>query len=219
MVRTIMEGDMQGVPESGVNSVPVRGASLVETVNMPEAGLEPTISLQGQSSAARFDFRVLQALRRVIRAVDLHSRKLSVAYRITALQLRCLLAVEEHGFLTPSAIARHVHVSPSSVIGILDRLEAKGFVRRQRGVKDRRLVHVSLTDSGRALVEIVPSPLQDTLVHGLRDLPVAEQEVIVESLERIVELMEARNVVAEPNLTTGPTDSTISKAEAVEPQL
>ena len=77
-----------------------------------------------QAPTTRYDLRVLQALRRIIRAVDLHSRKLLAQHRITGPQLVCLLAVEENQPVTGSAIARHVHLSPSTVIGILDRLEA-----------------------------------------------------------------------------------------------
>ena len=54
--------------------------------------------------------------------------------------------------MTPSWIAQHVQVSPSTVIGILDRLEAKGLIQRERDREDRRLVQVSLTEPGRGLV-------------------------------------------------------------------
>ena len=106
--------------------------------------------------------------------------------------------------MTTSAIAKHVHLSPSTVIGILDRLEAKNLIARARDHKDRRLVHVSLTKEGKELVATAPSPLQDTLADAMTELPEEEQAIIVESLERIVSMMEVRDIDAAPILETGP---------------
>lgn len=159
---------------------------------------------------ARYDLRVLQSLRQIIRAVDLHSRRLLAQHKITGPQLFALLAVEKHGPLTATAIARHIHLSPSTVIGIVDRLESRGLVERNRDQHDRRLIHISLTEQGRVLAGNAPSPLQDTLTDAMGQLPESELEIIAESLERIVELMEVRHVDAAPILETAslpnPTD-------------
>ncbi len=176
--------------------------------------LAPTAS--DQPPATRFDLRVFQALRRIIRAVDLHSRKLAAQHKITGPQLVCLLSVAEDEPVTPSAIARHVHLSPSTVIGILDRLDAKGLVSRERDLTDRRLVQVSLTEEGNALVASAPSPLQDTLALAMNELPEAECSAIAESLDRIVEMMEVRHIDAAPILETGPIDPTPRDGKIVD---
>ncbi len=179
---------------------------------------EPLTSTSSkQASATRYDLQVLKALRRIIRAVDLHSRKLSAQHNITGPQLVCLLAVEEHESMTGGVIARHVHLSSSTVNGILDRLEAKGLVWRERDLKDRRLVHVSLTEPGKMLVKSAPSPLQDTLREAMNELSEAEQATIGEVLDQIVEMMEVQNIDAAPILEAGPIDLTTEEAKAVEP--
>ena len=159
-------------------------------------------------SSARHDLRVLLALRRIVHAVDLHSRRLQAMHNITAPQLVCLLAIKEHNLLTTGSVARHIHLSPSTVIGILDRLESKGLVQRERDKMDRRLVYVSLTESGKTLAANAPSPLQDRLEEALSKLPDDEQETIAKSLERVVELMETQHHTGTaPVLETGPLDS------------
>jgi len=204
-------------PEGGAaGGPPVTGspAGLSEGVTMQEESAEPLASPSSEpASATRYDLRVLRALRRIIRAVDLHSRKLSTQHKITGPQLVCLLSVEENEPVTPSAIARHVHLSPSTVVGILDRLEAKGLIRRERDLKDRRLVHVSLTEQGKGLVVSAPSPLQDTLAEAMDRLPEAEQATIAESLDRIVEMMEVRHIDAAPILETGPINPMPSRSD------
>jgi DNA-binding MarR family transcriptional regulator len=151
----------------------------------------------------RHEIEILTSLRRIIRAVDIHSRKLKMAHDLTAPQLVCLLTVVESAPLTATELARRVHLSASTLVGILDRLEAKSLIRRVRGAADRRVVHVEATPRGQATASRAPSPLQDGLAAALGRLPRREQVTIAESLERIVDLMEAGDIEAAPILDTG----------------
>lgn len=141
--------------------------------------------------ASSYDLRILRALRRITRSIALHSRQLAAYSNITAPQLVCLRAVAENGPLTATAISREIHVSPSTVVGILDRLEDKGWILRERGREDRRIVFITATEEGMALVRDTPSPLQQKLADSLNELPEIEQATITMSLERIVDLMES----------------------------
>ena len=147
-------------------------------------------------TAQQYDLRILRALRRITRSIALYSRQLAACSNITAPQLVCLRAVIDHGPLTATAISREVHVSASTVVGILDRLEDKGLVRRERGREDRRIVFVSATEQGIALSRETPSPLQKKLADALNALPELEQATITLSLERVVQLMESGAVGA-----------------------
>ncbi|WZB64021.1 MarR family transcriptional regulator [Achromobacter xylosoxidans] len=148
----------------------------------------------------QYDLRILRALRRITRSIALHSRQLSAVSHITAPQLMCLRTVIANGPLTATAISREIHVSPSTVVGILDRLEDKGLIRRER-CEDRRIVFVTATEAGRALAKDAPSPLQKHLADALNALPELEQATITLSLERIVALMEqdGHAAAAEPH--------------------
>ena len=174
-----------------------RSSERVDHAAGPGAGASPHVP-------ARRDLRILEAFRRIIRAIDLHSRKLATDYRITAPQLVALNVIAEGNPLSTSEIARRMHLSPSTVVGILDRLETKEVIVRQRSTKDRRLVLVELTDAGRQLIADAPSPLQGRLTEALATLPDAEQEVIAAALEKVVSLMEVREIDAAPILETGP---------------
>jgi len=156
------------------------------------------------AAAVRYDLRILRALRRIIRGVDLYSKHLAATHRITVPQLVCLLHVANNGPLTATAISREVQLSPSTVVGILDRLEEKGLIVRERSREDRRLVRVSVTPAGAELAQRAPSPLQQSLAHALNELPELEQATIALSLERVVQLMEAPEVDASPILETAP---------------
>lgn len=146
------------------------------------------------ASQLQYDLRILRALRRITRSVALHSRQLSALSNITAPQLVCLRAIIDQGPMTATAISREVHVSASTVVGILDRLEDKGLIRRERGREDRRIVYVTATQEGIDLASHTPSPLQQKLSESLKALPELEQATITMSLERIVDLMESGGV-------------------------
>jgi DNA-binding MarR family transcriptional regulator len=167
-----------------------------------------------QVATTRYDLRVLQALRQIIREVDLHSRQLLRQHKITGPQLVSLLTVAKYEPVTANAIAGHIHLSPSTVIGILDRLETKGLIRRDRDLKDRRLIQVTLTEQGKVLASDGPSPLQDTLAEAMGKLPETELVVIAESLERIVGLMQMQCVDAAPIPETGPIEPVLEDMDA-----
>ncbi|MEX0958444.1 MAG: MarR family transcriptional regulator [Burkholderiales bacterium] len=149
-------------------------------------------------------------MRRIIRSVDLYSKELAATTGMTAPQLVCLLTIVEHRSITATAISREIHLSPSTVVGILDRLEEKGLVKRERGTDDRRVVSVTATEAGDRLASQSPSPLQKTLADELAALPESEQATIARSLERVVNLMEAQHIDAGPILDTGPIDAPVS---------
>ncbi len=147
-----------------------------------------------------FDFRILCSLRRIIRAVDIYSWKLNSKLGLTTPQLLCLKTVVETGEITLSKLTTLVNLSPSTVNGIVDRLEAKNFLIRKRSSGDRRKVFLEVTESGMEVVSRAPSLLQDKLSASLKALSVSEQSIIAESLEHIVELMEVEDIDASPNL-------------------
>lgn len=154
----------------------------------------------------RYDLRILQSLRRVVRSIDIHSRKLSMQHDVTAPQLITLLAIREHGSLTIAELSKEVHLSSSTLVGIIDRLEGKQFVVRKRDTVDRRKILIHATKQGNEFAVQAPSPLQETLAQSLVQLNDLEQSTIALSLERIVELMEANELDAAPILQTGAID-------------
>ncbi len=147
-----------------------------------------------RAGAVGYDVQILESLRKVIRANDVYSGKLKATYDITVPQLISLLAIAESGSLTATDVARRAHLSTSTVIGIIDRLERKGLVQRVRSQRDRRLIDISATQKGAELAAAAPSPLQENLSQALRELPEMERATIARSLQRIVDLMEVHKL-------------------------
>ncbi len=79
------------------------------------------------------------------RVIDLKAIPLG----LTANQWRPLLLIKHKGVDTPAEMARAMGVDTGAVTRTLDRLESKGFLRRERVPEDRRVVKIVPTDSGR----------------------------------------------------------------------
>lgn len=158
--------------------------------------------------------QVMAALRRIIRAIDLHSRALVQRYGLTGPQLVVLKELVDSSPRSVSALAASVNLSQATVTGILDRLERKKMVTRARDSKDKRKVLVSPTLAAEEALSGAPPLLQEHFTAAFADLADWEQTQILSSLQRIVALMEAGGVEAGPILTTGPLDVTPEKTEA-----
>lgn len=147
--------------------------------------------------------QVIAALRRITRAIDLHSRLLLKKSGLTSPQLAALHAVRRLGPVTVGAVAREVHLGHATVTGILTRIEERGLVVRTRGSNDRRSVLVELTDEGHKVLEEAPSPLQDRFRRELSRLHKWERTMILATLQRIAAMMDAEGIEAAPVLVSG----------------
>jgi DNA-binding MarR family transcriptional regulator len=161
---------------------------------------------------------ILRSLRRILRAVDQHGRRLAQQHRLTGPQLICLREIRRQGGVNPGSLARSVSLSPATVTGIIDRLEMRGLVTRERRSRDKRQVLVQLTDAGADLLWRTPPPLQERFVERLEALDDDERASLAAALERVVELMDAADIDAAPLLATGsPTASHAPAAGNDEP--
>lgn len=146
--------------------------------------------------------QIVAAVRRIMRAVDLHSRRLSEEFGLTGPQLATMRECQRLGLVTPSALAKAVHLSNATMSGILTRLEKRGLVERARSRDDRRSFHVRLTPAGRAILERSPSLLQDRFRRELEKIEEWEQHMALAMLQRIASMMDADDLEAAPHLVT-----------------
>ena len=132
---------------------------------------------------------VLTAARRIARAFDIQSRRIDREIGLTIPQYIVLASLGELGEVTSRALAVAADLSPPTVVGILDKLEAKGLIERYRSARDRRIVHARLTATGRAALAAAPSPLGEKFSERYLRLDAAERAALVSALERLGALL------------------------------
>ncbi|NEX16721.1 MAG: MarR family transcriptional regulator [Halochromatium sp.] len=147
---------------------------------------------------------VLVALRRVIRAVGLHSRQLERSHGLTAPQALVLKAIIGLGEASVGTVAKRVSLSQATVTDILNRLESRALVLRARSCEDRRRVMVKATEKAIEIMARSPPLLQESFVKRFQALEDWEQSLLISSLQRITTLMGVEQLDASPVLVAGP---------------
>lgn len=150
---------------------------------------------------------VLTTLRQIMRAIDIHSRNLLRECGITGPQLSLMWVLAEESGLTQGNLASRLSLSSATVTGIVDRLERQGLVERSRNGSDRRQVSISISESGRKVLETAPPLLQESFLSKFGRLPEVERERILASLEAISQMMNADHLNVAPLLSGQPLDS------------
>ena len=140
---------------------------------------------RGQSTSELIRW-VIWYVRRLAQAGDIYSKGLHKKYQVSQPQVSCILALDEYGPMPISRLAKYILVKPSTVTGIIDRLEHKGLVKRERNLVDRRVVTIDLTDAGKVLAAEAPPPIPEEIVDGLKELSPQQVKNIVESLAILV---------------------------------
>ncbi|MBC7172413.1 MAG: MarR family transcriptional regulator, partial [Polyangiaceae bacterium] len=146
---------------------------------------------------------VLIALRRIIRATDQNSKRLSRSSGLTIPQSVLMRAIAAHPGATLKYLTDVVSLSQATVTTIVDRLEERGLVLRRRSTEDRRATNVVLTEAGEALLRESPPPLQQEFRERFAKLADAQQALLVRALDTIATMMDARDLDASPILTLG----------------
>src|SRR3981189_382231 len=100
------------------------------------------------SDAAQRRRRLTAAIKQSLRALSIQlsllNHQVGARADLRDVDLDCLDLIDRHGPLSPSALARHAGLHPATITGILDRLQAGGWVPRERDPSDRRAVVVGV---------------------------------------------------------------------------
>ena len=143
----------------------------------------------------------------------MHSKRLEKESGLTGPQLLVLQQLTTHEELTAGVIAREISLSQPTVTSIIDRLERKGLLKRERNQHDKRKVMLSMTEAGRAAVAKAPALLQDSFVRTFNQLEDWEQTLILSSLQRVSDMMNAAELDAAPLLDSS-NAQVIDKSES-----
>lgn len=100
---------------------------------------------------------------------------------VTLPQFRALVVIASRGPQLMSALARTMSLLPSSATRLVERLERKGLVERNRSVTSRREIELSLTPAGVELVQIVMDTRQREIERVLAEMPADQRRPLLES--------------------------------------
>lgn len=138
----------------------------------------------------------MQSLRHIVRALEDYSRSVEKRFDLTGPQLWALWELGRSGPLALKDLAGRMKLDASTVVGVVDRLVAKGLAVRQPDPQDRRRVSLEPTAKGREILAAAPHPAQGHLLAGLEHLDHATVASLHQALTTLVDVMGARSVEA-----------------------
>jgi DNA-binding MarR family transcriptional regulator len=92
---------------------------------------------------------------------------------------------EEDGLAT-SSIGERLQQVGGTLTGVLDRMEERGLIRRERDQNDRRIWRIWLTPSGQELKHILPPIAVELREHTLQGMSGVERETMSDLLDRAI---------------------------------
>ncbi len=131
---------------------------------------------------------LFKSMRRIARAIEIHSRRLDRDLDLTLPQHVVLTSVRDLGEVTSRAVSEEADVSPATVVGILDKLEAKGLIERYRSTRDRRIVHTRITPKGDETLVRAPAPLGRRFESHFLHLDEDQRAATIAAFERVARL-------------------------------
>ena len=146
--------------------------------------------------------QMMDNLRRVFHILHEESQRVKRETGLTGPQIWTIKVVHNHGPINISDIAKRMFLHPTTILGIIDRLEARGLVSRTRSKDDRRVIWVELTPSGRNLVDSVPEIGHGVMWQKFVSTPLDDLAAINNGLEVLVKICGVQGMPPKPILST-----------------
>jgi DNA-binding MarR family transcriptional regulator len=146
---------------------------------------------------------ILIKIRKIVRSVDIESKKIQKEYGVSIPQVLCLnfLRDSKNYQSSQGEIRKFLNLNSSTVSGIINRLERKGYLARLPKSGDKRVVNIALTSAGDTLLSKMPSLLHEQLSEKLAQLDAGLLQQVEKGLETLVTIMDIEKVNASPMLT------------------
>jgi len=150
---------------------------------------------------------ILVSIRKIVRALSIESKTIEKEYGLSIPQFLCLDHLQKcpNYQTTQKDLKGMLNLNASTISGLINRLEKKGYVARLPKAGDRRVTHITLTASGIKLIENVPNILHNRLTSRLDNLSTEQREEVKKALEIITSAMQIREIDASPILISDTT--------------
>src|SRR5699024_1081085 len=106
-------------------------------------------------------------------------------YDMKTTDFAVLEALYHKGDMTVKQISEAVLINAGSMTYVIDKLETKELIKRQRCKDDRRAVYIHITDKGKQLMDNIFPKHQKAIEELFQDLSTDEKKTVIDLLKRI----------------------------------
>jgi len=129
--------------------------------------------------------KTILEIRKLSRFLDKYSKYLNNNYNITLPQMLCMYEISCRDSINLTELTKSVNLNNSAITGIVDRLEAKGFVQRIKKEGDRRTIYLEITPAGKEYTTLLTKILEDDCFFDDKKLGQTGSDDMLASLQKI----------------------------------
>ena len=137
---------------------------------------------------------IASRVRKLRRSVYHDYIRTSRQFGLTETQSDVLRTLLVYGTMSSVDLSRNLYMTPANITGVINRLEKKALVERIRQQADRRVVLISLTESGKGLSKQLPDPIENKLISGLENLELEQVQAMDEAMKKVIDLIGADGI-------------------------
>ena len=136
--------------------------------------------------------QILTQLRRLIRSVNLESKRIEKEYGVSIPQLLCLKFLNERPESKASQreIGEFLSLNASTITGIVNRLQGKDLIEKMPKGPDKRINYITLTPKGLELIDHSPELMHDRVTRKLQTFSDPELVELQQSFNSLFELLD-----------------------------
>jgi len=116
------------------------------------------------------EVEVIRHFRTIVKAIQAHSTGIERRCGVSASQLWALWEIHAEPGLRVKDISERLSITPATASNLLDKIEAKGLIRRDRSGPDQRVVQLFPTQQGEELLANAPGPAEGALLNAMARL-------------------------------------------------
>ncbi len=133
--------------------------------------------------------KALRQFRMVFSAVRSHFQSVEHRAGVGGAQLWALGVIGTRSGIGVNELARVMDIRQPTASNLVRALVSAGLVTSQRSIRDRRLVELSITPSGRSTLKKAPGPYSGVLPAALQSMPSKELSDLTHCLDRLIQIL------------------------------
>ena len=116
-------------------------------------------------------------------------KQYSGLYDVNKTQLRALVFMKNYGEISMTELCAKLNIEKGSLTSMIDDLSKKGYVYREKNLKDRRKYMIVITEEGKKIAADFTEKLSNDLEAKFFKLDTDEREKYLEAIETLATLV------------------------------
>jgi DNA-binding MarR family transcriptional regulator len=138
----------------------------------------------------------LAKLRVIFSSAKKHFYEVEARCGVSGAQLWTLMELSTKPGLRVSDLAQLLSIRNSTASNMLDRLELRDLIRRERKDKDQRIVRLFLTSAGEKIVEMAPKPVRGVVPDALSHIELPALSALDTNLDALISKLKIKDTAA-----------------------